>query len=74
MEKSRSQCDFSTVRVLVPVLHSHFIGCSITSKGIFEERHAGIEILSLSSLDVKSGSELPTFTSVYQALMRGASF
>lgn len=54
----------NTVRVLVPVLHRHFTCSNITFWGIFEERHIGIEILSLSSFDVKSGLELPILTSV----------
>lgn len=54
----------------MPVLHCHFICSSITSWVIFEEKYTGIEIFSLSSLDVKSGSEPPTFISIYQLLMR----
>lgn len=40
----------------MPVLCSHFICSSVTSWDIFEERNVGIEMLSLSSFDAKSGS------------------
>lgn len=48
----------------MPVLPGHFMGSSITSRGVSEERHPGIGIC-LSSFDVKSASELPAFTSIY---------